>query len=65
MIGVYVELEFSYQTLGSSDLLGRTGGKNHKTFINFVSTIIFFFFPVHRKFWYQIVACCVWFLMIC
>ena len=30
--------------------------KNYKMFINFVSTITFFSFPVRRKFWYQIVA---------
>ena len=39
--------------------------KNHKTFINFVSTIMFFSFPVCRNFWHQIVAYSVCFILIC
>ena len=37
--------------------------KNNKMFINSVSPITFFSFPVYRKFCYQIVACFACFLM--
>ena len=53
--------DHSRLTLNPSLLILRGGleVKNHKMFINLVSTITFFSFPMCSKFWYQIVDCCV------